>query len=72
MKKHKATEKYSILIVPGDRSSVRKMDVGNRLLGVLIAVSVGCFAIFTASIIGFIHYRNAYIETEQVRLDAAN
>ena len=70
--KIKATERYSILIVPKSKASVRKFEVGRRLLGGILALSIGFICLFASSIIGFIHYRNAYIATENVRIEAAD
>ena len=70
--KIKATERYSILIVPKSKASVRKFEVGRRLLGGILALSIGFICLFASSIIGFIYYRNAYIATENVRIEAAD
>lgn len=70
--KKKATERYSILVVSGNHSSVRKFELSRFLIGLLCAFSVGFFVLLSASVIGFYHYRNAYLATEDVRVEAAN
>jgi murein DD-endopeptidase MepM/ murein hydrolase activator NlpD len=70
--KKKAAERYSILIVPQSRSSIKRLEVSGRLVAFLLACSFGLFAFLTASIVGLVHYRNAYRATESVRIEAAN
>ena len=69
--KKKATERYSVLIVPRGRSSVRRFEVSSRLLGIVVLVSIGLFVFFTASVLGLVHYRHAYRATEDIRVEAA-
>lgn len=70
--KKKVSERYSILIVPRSRASIKRFEVSSRLIGFLLAASLGLFAFLTVSVIGLIHYRNVYQATEGARLEAAN
>jgi len=70
--KNKANERYSIIIIPRGRSSIKRFEISTRILGFMLVLSVGFFAFFTASVLGLIHYRNAYRATEDVRLESAN
>ncbi len=70
--KKKATERYSILIVPRSRSSIRRLEISGRFVGFLLVCCFGLFAFLTASVVGLIHYRDAYKATENVRIEAAN
>ncbi len=69
--KKKATERYSILIVPRGRSPIRRFEVSIKALGVLLALCLCLFAFLTVSVAGLVHYRNAFRSTEDLRVDAA-
>jgi len=70
--KKKASQRYSILIVPRTKSPVRRFEVGGRLLTFLAIASIGLFFVVISSLIGLLHYRNAYLATEDVRVKAAD
>lgn len=70
--KKKATERYSILIVPRGRSPIRRYEISARSIGFLAALCLGLFAFLSASLMGLLHYHNAYKATEGARLEAAN
>lgn len=68
----KTPRRYSILIISRKDSSIRKLEVSYRLLGGIVALSIAFFVFTVASVSGLMHYRQAYVTTEDVRLEAAN
>ena len=65
-------ERFSILIVPRNRSNVRRLECSRRLVHV-IAAGAAAFALFiVAGAAGLVHYYGSYRSTEDARVQAAD
>lgn len=67
-----STERYSILVVPRFSSSVRRFEISRRWLHLLSLVAAASTVAFIAAVVGLVHYRQAFIATTDVRLEAAS
>lgn len=67
----KEPRRYNVIIVSRKDSSIRKLEISHRFLGGIAVVSIAFFVFLAMSFSGLIHYRSAYLETEDVRLEAA-
>ncbi len=66
----KEPRRYSILIVSRKDASIRKLEISHRFLGAIFLISLAFFIFSTFALFGAIHYRGAYLDTENVRLEA--
>lgn len=65
-------ERFSILIVPRNRSNVRRLDLSRRLVHAAVA-GVAVFALAVVSgVFCLAHYYQSYAATEDVRVQAAD
>lgn len=66
------TERFSLLLVPRNRSNVRRFEFSRRSLH-LFAAALASFAVCAvAGAISLVHYYAAYRTTEEVRVQAAD
>lgn len=71
MKRKRFSERYSVLVVPRNHSTVRRVEFSRFTL---LAWTVFAFLVLLGVIAmgaGLLHYRRVYVATEQVRVDAA-
>lgn len=63
----KIAESYSVIVIPKDRSRIRRWVVSRDRILAVFAVAGG-FAVFTLAIcFGFLHYQKAYFATSELR-----
>jgi murein DD-endopeptidase MepM/ murein hydrolase activator NlpD len=68
----KPAERFSILIVPRNRSGLKRLEVSGKtwkiIVGATSALAMTIVGIFSAAL----YYRSAYLETESVRIQSAS
>lgn len=69
--KKRPAERFSILIVPRNRSRIRRIEASSRSFKALIAAVGLCASVLAASVAGMLYYRSAYIATHGMRIQAA-
>lgn len=69
--KRRPAERFSILIVPRNRSRIRRIEASGTSFKVLVSVVALVLAMLVGSIAGMFSYRSAYISTNEIRLEAA-
>ncbi len=70
-KKKKPAERFSILIIPRNRSRIRRFEATDRTFKLIFAGAVGFAALLCVTAITMFVYRSAYVGTEDVRVKAA-
>ncbi len=70
-RKRKPAERFSILIIPRNRSRIRRIEATDRVFKLALSGAVALAFIFCASIVTMFVYRSAYVGTEDVRVEAA-
>lgn len=70
-RKKKPAERFSILIIPRNRSRMRRYETTDRTFKFAFAGAAGLAAILCIAIIAMFVYRGAYVSTEDVRVKAA-
>lgn len=70
--KGRPVEHFSILVVPRNRSRIRRFELSRRALygGLTCIVIVACLC--AVVFVSFLYYRSAYLTTEDVRIQAAD
>ncbi len=69
--KRRPAERFSILIVPRNRSKIRRIEASSRSFKVVLSLIVLTVAVLIGSIAGMLSYRGAYLSTHEMRLEAA-
>lgn len=69
--KKKPAERFSILIVPRNRSRIRRIDASGRFLKIAVGGVAALSLLFVGAIGGLFYYRSAYLGTEGLRVQAA-
>lgn len=69
--KRRPAERFSILIVPRNRSNVRRLELSSRSLRAAVGLAVLVLTVVIAGAASLVYYRQAYIATEDVRVQAA-
>lgn len=64
-------KKYSVIIIPDSRAKVWRWEITRKKVEGFFAVSISFLLVMTGSIWGFAHYRDAYVATEDIRLQNA-
>lgn len=69
--KRRPAERFSILIVPRNRSNVKRLECSRHLVRAAIGFAVLGIAVIVAGAASLVYYRHAYLATEDVRIQAA-
>ncbi len=69
--KRRPAERFSILIMPRNRSKIRRIEASGRSLKILLSLVALAVAALVGSIAGMLSYRGAYLSTQDMRLEAA-
>lgn len=70
-KKRRKADKYSLIVVPDNRSKVWRWEISRKRVEAVLAGAVMLAFTLTGSILGFAHYKSAYVATEDIRLENA-
>lgn len=68
----KPAERFNIIIVPRGRSRIRRIQVSTGMFRALAGCCAGLALICVGILAAMLYYRGAYLETESVRLQAAD
>ena len=69
--KRKRVKKYSVIVIPDSRAKVWRWEVTRKRVEAALAMCLTVMFVMTGSIWGFAHYRDAYVATEDIRLQNA-
>lgn len=69
--KRQRVKKYSVIVIPDSRAKVWRWEISRKQVETALVVCFTFVMVMTGSIWGFAHYRDAYIETEDIRLENA-
>lgn len=69
--KARRANKYSVIVVPDNRSKVWRWDISRKAVEAAIGGCVVVTLMFTGSVWGFGHYKSAYLATEDIRAENA-
>lgn len=64
----KKADRFSIIVIPSNSHVTRRMEVPRWYLRAAIGALVGVLGIVTVSVWGWVHYRGAYLATEDIRM----
>ncbi len=67
----KPAERFSVLILPRNRSKTKRFEISSLTIKLTMGIGVAFVAVLLASVIAMFCYRSAYLETENVRVQAA-
>ena len=70
--KRQRVKKYSIIVIPDSRAKVWRWEFSRRKLEAALATCLTIVFVLTGSIWGFAYYRDAYIATEDIRIQNAS
>lgn len=70
--KGRPVEHFSILVVPRNRSRIRRFELSRRALYGAMACAVVTAILGAVVFFSFLYYRSAYLTTEHVRIQAAD
>lgn len=70
-RKKKPAERFSILIIPRNRSRIRRFEATDRTFKFALGGAIAFATILCAAVIAMFVYRGAYVGTEDVRVEAA-
>lgn len=65
-------ERFSVLIVPRNRSKIRRFECSRRAINVAIAIGVAFMFAVVSGVLSLVHYWEAYRSTEDVRIQGAD
>lgn len=69
--KPRPAERFSILVVPRNRSNIKRLEISGRMLKIAAGAGLlGALAVMIA-VSSMFYYRSAYLATEDVRVQAA-
>lgn len=68
----KPAERFNIIIVPRGRSRIRRIQVSTRMFRALAGSCAALALVVVGVLAAMLYYRGAYLETEGVRLQAAD
>lgn len=69
--KRQKVKKYSVIVIPDNRSRVWRWEVTRKKIESALAAGVTIMFVMTGSIWGLAHYRDAYVATDDIRLQNA-
>ncbi|PIR20305.1 MAG: hypothetical protein COV45_07080 [Deltaproteobacteria bacterium CG11_big_fil_rev_8_21_14_0_20_47_16] len=65
---HKKTDRFSVIVIPNHSCETRRMEVPRWYIKAGVGLLIGFLGFVTVSVWGWVHYRSAYIATEDIRV----
>ena len=69
--KRKPAERFSVLIIPRNRSKIRRLEFSGRAIHTGLGLLAGIAAIAVVTVALLVFYRHAYVSTENLRVESA-
>lgn len=64
----KKADRFSIIVIPSNSHETRRMEIPRWYIRAAVSVLAGVLGLSLVSVWGWVHYRGAYIATEDIRI----
>lgn len=65
---HKKADRFSIIVIPSHSHETRRMEIPRWYIRAAVGALAGVLGLSLVSVWGWVHYRSAYIATEDIRI----